>query len=352
MSNAKSALDSIIKKSRIHLYKPIQIAEILYKYRNNEPGLDLSDLATYRTKSKRWRDDITRAFIDSVSTSSARFQDNLFEPNAIPPSVLVELGKINNQHNGVVEAYVYKEFEGKHFQLNNALNYCIETSVDDFDVPQFVNMFNQESGLKRSVDKIFEIIVYSLFEVLTTTLKVSVDVYSASDEPELIKEFSDFANSVLQLNNDNNFKNSGLAHFHRAGVTNAADRGLDMYSNFGPIVQVKHINLDAGVAEDITHTVTANNIVIVCREVEAKVIQTIFSQIGWGERIQSIITFEQLYQWYEMALRGKFAGILAAPLKQAMEDEIRLEFPAIGGGGFSDFMQARGYNDIDLSLFK
>ncbi|HGO6593102.1 TPA: HaeII family restriction endonuclease [Neisseria gonorrhoeae] len=27
---AKEALDGIIKKSRVHLYKPIQIAEILY----------------------------------------------------------------------------------------------------------------------------------------------------------------------------------------------------------------------------------------------------------------------------------------------------------------------------------
>ena len=32
-SEAKNALDSVIKKSRVHLYKPIQIAEILYKIR-------------------------------------------------------------------------------------------------------------------------------------------------------------------------------------------------------------------------------------------------------------------------------------------------------------------------------
>ena len=28
---AKAALDAVIKKSRVHLYKPIQIAEILYR---------------------------------------------------------------------------------------------------------------------------------------------------------------------------------------------------------------------------------------------------------------------------------------------------------------------------------
>ena len=31
--DAKKALDNVIKKSRVHLYKPIQIAEILYRDR-------------------------------------------------------------------------------------------------------------------------------------------------------------------------------------------------------------------------------------------------------------------------------------------------------------------------------
>ncbi len=34
--NAKESLDTIIKKARVHLYKPIQIAEILY--RDSEGG--------------------------------------------------------------------------------------------------------------------------------------------------------------------------------------------------------------------------------------------------------------------------------------------------------------------------
>lgn len=351
MSRAKEVLDTLIKKSRIHLYKPIQIAEILNRYRYELEGLDLANLETYRTQSKHWRDKITVDFIDSKCSSSARFQDNLFDDNAIPPITLIELGKINNQFGGIVEAYVYKEFEKKHFQLNNALNYCIDTPIETFDTQKFVEMFSQESGLKRSVDKIFEIIVFSLFEVLTSAFKISVDVYSDTTDTGLIQEFGDFARSVLQLNEGNEYRNTGLAHFHRAGVTNAADRGLDMYSNFGPIVQVKHITLDAGVAEDITHTVTANNIVIVCREAEAGVIQTILSQIGWGNRIQSIVTFEQLYEWYEMAFRGAYSSILASKLKQTLEDEIRMEFPAIGGGGFSNFMEERGYNDMDLTQF-
>lgn len=43
VEEAKAALDSLIRKSRVHLYKPIQIAEILYHQRMYR-DLDLSNL--------------------------------------------------------------------------------------------------------------------------------------------------------------------------------------------------------------------------------------------------------------------------------------------------------------------
>ena len=53
LKRAKNALDSIIKKSRIHLYKPIQIAEILHVVRtNHDLKVDLANLESYRTRSK------------------------------------------------------------------------------------------------------------------------------------------------------------------------------------------------------------------------------------------------------------------------------------------------------------
>ena len=34
------------------------------------------------------------------------------------------------------------------------------------------------------------------------------------------------------------------ANINRIGVTNAADRGLDMWANFGPAIQIKHLSLN------------------------------------------------------------------------------------------------------------
>ena len=49
--DAKNALDKIISKSRVHLYKPIQIAEILYRIRNFG-DIDPLNLESYRNESK------------------------------------------------------------------------------------------------------------------------------------------------------------------------------------------------------------------------------------------------------------------------------------------------------------
>lgn len=123
IDDAQNALNLIIKKSRVHFYKPIQIAEILYRHRIKN-NIDLSCLEDYRNVSKKWRDKITQEFVGRICTSSARFQDNLFETNAMPPELLMMLGDFNKQEKGIVEAHIYKSFSNKYFQLNNALNYC------------------------------------------------------------------------------------------------------------------------------------------------------------------------------------------------------------------------------------
>lgn len=46
---AKQSLDKVIKKARVHFYKPIQVAEILYRDRIYK-DVKLSELATYRDR--------------------------------------------------------------------------------------------------------------------------------------------------------------------------------------------------------------------------------------------------------------------------------------------------------------
>jgi len=117
IQEAKQSLDKVIAKARVYLYKPIQVAEILYRDRVKKE-INLADLETYRNTSKRWRDIICLRFLGRTSTYSARYQDDIFNDNAIPPQVLVALGEENRKNKG------------------------------------------NEPGLRRSIDKIYEIVVY------------------------------------------------------------------------------------------------------------------------------------------------------------------------------------------------
>ena len=140
---AKAALDKVISKSRVHFYKPIQIAEILYRIRKFG-DINPLNLEEYRNESKHWRDDISVELLGRKCTSSARFQDDLFNENAIPPKVLSVLSRENILTDGAVEAYIYRKFTDKHYQLFKALSYCRESDKNNFNVKEFINSFWRE----------------------------------------------------------------------------------------------------------------------------------------------------------------------------------------------------------------
>lgn len=327
VTEAKKALDSIIKKSRIHLYKPIQIGEILYHHRICK-DVDLDDSESYRNSSKKWRDEVTRELLGTICTSSARFQDDLFNENALPPRLIKVLAMENVRTKGAVEAYIYRQFSNKHSQLSKALNLCKVATKNNFYVKGFIDAFWNEPGLKRSLDKVYEVIVYSLFSTLVDSLDLQVEVSVDSAKTGILSEFQDFAQMVMCID-VNVCKSKQSARVYRVGVTNAADRGLDMYSNWGPAIQIKHLSLDVELAEAIVTSISSDRIVIVCKDAEKDVIVSLLTQIGWRSRIQSIITENDLVNWYEKALRGKYANELGDTLLSKIRSELLKEFPSV-----------------------
>lgn len=340
LTEAKQALDTVIKKSRVHLYKPIQIAEILYRDRVIQ-DIDTSNLETYRTKSKAWRDTISLALLGRICTSSAKFQDDIF--NAITPEQITVLAEENKRNAGVVEAYIYHNFANKHSQLSTALDNCLTATRFTFNVKEFIDMFWAEAGLKRSIDKIYEIVVYSLFSTLIDSLELKVEVSINEEKMDMVKEFEDFTRSVMCID-FSNLTSIQDAKVYRVGVTNAADRGLDMYANWGPAVQIKHLSLDTELAESIVSSVNSDKIVIVCKTAEKAVILSLITQIGWKNKIQSIITESDLCVWYEKALCGKYGNIMGDKLLNTLIEEIAEEFPSVDNG--ADCLKDRHYDLI------
>lgn len=344
---AKEALDKIISKSRIHFYKPIQIAEILYRIRQYG-DINPLNLEEYRNESKHWRDEVSIQLLGRRCTSSARFQDDLFNDNAIPPKVLSTLSQENLSTGGAVEAYIYCRFTNKHNQLFNALSYCRDSDKSNFSVINFINSFWNEPGLKRSLDKIYEIVVYALFSALVESLNLKIELSVEESKFDILDEFKDFSQKVMCLDMTRP-KFMQDAKIYRAGVTNAADRGLDMYSNWGVAIQIKHLSLDTTLAENIVSNISSNRIIIVCKDAEQDIIISLMTQIGWRSRIQSIVTENDLANWYEKALRGKYADVVGDKLMETLCSEIAEEFPSITN--LPDILKSRHYENITDSFW-
>tara|TARA_Y100000591_G_C21823719_1_gene695232 strand:- start:84 stop:1094 length:1011 start_codon:yes stop_codon:yes gene_type:complete len=250
-------LNKLIKKSRLHFYKPIQIAEILYHHRT-EKNLNLNEVETFRNISKKWRDEITKKLVGSVSTSSQKFQDNIFDENAIPPSTLSELGKLNQ--NAIIEKYIYELISSKFKNLEKIISLCEDK--DKFDLSELLNTARNDNDLRRSIDKIYEVIVYSILTELFNDieLKIKLDV----NENNINKKYKKYLNSFLNFDT----KKKVSSKVFRAGVANAADGGIDLWSNFGWLIQVKHLILDKETFKKIVEKQNSEKIIIICRDVD------------------------------------------------------------------------------------
>lgn len=344
ITEAKQALNKVIDKARVHFYKPIQIAEILYRDRV-EGNIDLSELETYRNPSKKWRDIICFQFLGRASTSSARYQDDIFNENAMPPALLSILGQENRDKKGGVEAYIYKRFLERFSQMSLGLDYCQTHDKSCFQLDIFLSLFWKEPGLRRSIDKIYEIVVYALFSALVEELEVSIEISMNPEKSVILQEFEDFAKSVIQLTPEQTTVTL-KARINRVGVTNAADRGLDMWANFGLAIQIKHLSLTEELAENIVSSISADRIVIVCKDTEKKIILSLLNQMGWKSKIQSIVTESDLLRWYEKALRGQFSNSIGESVLKKLVTEIKVEFPTTDKAEFLHFIENRGYDKL------
>ncbi|KKT28529.1 hypothetical protein A3G55_02930 [Candidatus Giovannonibacteria bacterium RIFCSPLOWO2_12_FULL_44_25] len=342
---SKIALDTIIRKSRVHFYKPIQIAEILY-YHRTQKGLNLKNLETYRNISKRWRDEVSIRLVGRKSTSSQKYQDNVFEQNAMPPNLLAALGEANKNGGGFIEAYIYKSLRVKLGSVHKVRKYIKNSTEDAFSIQGLVDRFVKTPGLRRSIDKMYEIGVHGLFATIVRALQAQITLEIKNEDKDILIDFERFIKMVLGIN----AKQTKLilpAALYRVGVTNAADRGLDMWANFGAAVQVKHLTLTPETVEEIAENIAADRIVIVCLDAEKKSIESLLKQVGWGERIQGIITLNDLDEWYRLCLNKKYRDRLGGTLLKDLLREFDAEFPS--SAEITPFLRERGYDKMALA---
>ncbi len=120
-----------------------------------------------------------------------------------------------------------------------------------------------------------------------------------------------------------------------------------MVANFGPAIQVKHLTLDADAIADICDGLTADRIVIVCKDTEVSIVDAVIKQLGLSDRLQGLVTFSDLKNWYRICLSRSHRKTLGTTLLQDFIREFTNEFPSLDG--LEGFMSGRKYQAIKLS---
>ena len=78
----------------------------------------------------------------------------------------------------------------------------------------------------------------------------------------------------------------------------------------------------------------------------------LLTQIGWQSRIQSIITIDEVVEWYNKALTGQFSDLLGEKIINTLSQEIKTEFPSVGNDDFQLFKKNRSYDSLNNKYWK
>ena len=98
--------------------------------------------------------------------------------------------------------------------------------------------------------------------------------------------------------------------------------------------------------DDIASDITADRIIIVCKECEKDTLVSVLQQFGSAGKIQSVITEDDIDVWYEKALRGQSAELIGDKVLKRLENEIKVEFPSTTE--IEEFFATRGYDVLSL----
>lgn len=330
INEAKRKLDHVLSISRVEMYKPIQVAEVLARARTTKE-VDLARVETYRVKSRQWRDDVTLKLFNKKSTSSARFQDDLWNDSAVPPDAMSALGKANSAGK-IVEAYIYHFVAEKNRDLASA-RATLSKLKNSEELEEVLKAFSS-SDLTSSADRLFEILATAVFRS-----ELSQSGYTIQVERTLKSGETRSADSLVDL------VSSGPMPLQvgRLGHTNAADGGLDIWTNFGVAVSVKRRTLTTPLLEQILQDTTIGALHIVCLDIDPQASSMLKKLKSQGRGI-SFTSLDLLLDSVKTLLaspktRGSFVSDLV--------DSFDKEFPM--ARTLSQFLDSRGYPEIDLT---
>lgn len=345
IEDAKEEIDTLINNARFRCFRPIRVAEILYHSRT-EANVALENPESYRVESGRWRDTVSVRLTGKASSSSKSYQKDFSD--LIDPASLSKLDALNRAEDGVVESYIYHRLKhDKWGSLIAARDYINESDVADFSFERYMELTTEVGGIQD--DALLEIAVYALFNAIAETLDAKAKLKIESPDEAILNDFSEFVSTFMGLGEGETAFET-LVDVHRAGkATYAADKGVDIGTNFGTMVQVKYVTLSRESVTDIEDNSYVDRVVVVCQDADKDVIENVSKQLGF-ERIRAIVTIDDLTTWYATALdkyQHRLGDSLLGHLRSEFNDEYgsgETKVPPV-----ADLIAERDYDSVELT---
>lgn len=197
--------------------------------------------------------------------------------------------------------------------------------------------------MRRSIDKAYEIVAYALFVSVLSIIEAEIIITADSEVMRTSPAVQAIAQIVLGISVEQP-QRTLKANIFRAGIANAADTGVDMWANFGPVFQVKHIDLSEEDFEEITQKVKSDELIVVCKDKDKNIIQKVVFNIGATSRVRAIITKSDLVQWYTEVFGECPIPNLRDMVIRNLKAEFDREFPF--SETLPEFYRERGYDKI------
>ena len=176
----------------------------------------------------------------------------------MPPEALTALASANSNHR--VEEYIYQHVYAKSSQMIE-----IRKVLDDVktlsDIENIFALFNSP-GLRSSADRLFEVFALS---VLQTQIEKSDFTFSLKGNSTSISGVTGKKLISIAEGQGNDLELAKMGH------TNAADAGLDIWTNFGVVVSVKNYNLDEDLFIKVLSDTPVGLLVVICETVAKNV---------------------------------------------------------------------------------
>jgi hypothetical protein len=187
-----------------------------------------------------------------------RFQDDLWNASAMPPEALNALANANSKHQ--VEEYIYQHVYAKSSQMIE-IRKVLDQVQTLSDIQSIFDLFNTP-GLRSSADRLFEVFALS---VLQTQIEKSDFTFTLSGNSDSVKGITGKKLISIAEGQGNDLELAKMGH------TNAADAGLDIWTNFGVVVSVKNYNLDEDLFLKVLSDTPVGLLVVICETVSKNV---------------------------------------------------------------------------------